>query len=322
MDGFLSALKAAAEPTRLRLLALLAHGELSVSELTQILAQSQPRISRHLKLLTDAGLVSRCREGAWAFYRLADHGPYERLGRLLVAEMQDGNLIFLRDRERLDAVRATRAEAAAAYFRANAAHWEEIRALYLSEREVEAAMLDLIERRPVERLIDLGTGTGRVLEVFAPHVGRALGFDVSHDMLTVARSNLAEAGLTHCQVRHGDLFGLPAGTGSADIVTLHQVLHFLDDPSGAVAEAARLVAAGGRLVIVDFLAHDMEFLRTQHAHRRLGFSAHEVADWCAQAGLNAAPPRTLPPNGPGLTVGLWCAMREPAQLPQTALQVA
>jgi ArsR family transcriptional regulator len=318
MEELLSALKAAAEPTRLRLLALLTHGELSVSELTQILAQSQPRISRHLKLLTDAGLITRCREGAWAFYRLAEQGQHDALARLLVDEIRGDEPVVARDRERLKAVRATRAEAAAAYFRANAAHWDEIRTLYLTESEVEAAMLDLIGPDPLDSMIDLGTGTGRVLEIFAPVARRAIGFDVNHEMLTVARANLAEAALSHCQVRHGDRFGLPAGTGPADLVTLHQVLHYLDDPAGAVAEAARLVAPGGRLLIVDFLPHDFEFLRSQHAHRRLGFSPQEVAGWCRQAGLRASPPRTLPPEGPGLTVALWCAKAarvvRPAQL--------
>ncbi len=318
MEELLSVLKAAAEPTRLRLLALLTHGELSVSELTQILAQSQPRISRHLKLLTDAGLIMRCREGAWAFYRLAEQGPHEALARLLVDEIRGDEPVVARDRERLKAVRAARAEAAAAYFRANAARWDEIRTLYLTESEVEAAMLDLIGPGPLDSMIDLGTGTGRVLEIFAPVARRAIGFDVNHEMLTVARTNLAGAALSHCQVRHGDLFGLPAGTGPADLVTLHQVLHYLDDPAGAVVEAARLVAPGGRLLIVDFLSHDFDFLRSQHAHRRLGFSPQEVAGWCRQAGLRAGPPQTLPPEGPGLTVALWCAQAarvvRPAQL--------
>jgi ArsR family transcriptional regulator len=320
MEELLSALKAAAEPTRLRLLALLTHGELSVSELTQILAQSQPRISRHLKLLTDAGLITRCREGAWAFYRLAEQGQHEALARLLVDEIRGDEPVVARDRERLKAVRAARAEAAAAYFRANAARWDEIRTLYLTESEVEKAMLELIGPDPIDSMIDLGTGTGRVLEIFAPRVGRAIGFDVSHEMLTVARANLAEAAFGHCQVRHGDLFGLPAATGPADLVTLHQVLHYLDDPAGAVAEAARLVAPGGRLLIVDFLSHDFDFLRSQHAHRRLGFSPQEVADWCRQAGLRAGPPRTLPPEGPGLTVALWCARA--ARVVRPALLVA
>lgn len=322
MTRLLLALKAAAEPTRLRMLALLARGELSVSELTSILAQSQPRVSRHLKLLTDSGLVARSREGAWAFYRLSDHGESGRLSRLLVAEVPKTDPVFLRDHQRLESVREARAQAAAAYFRDNASRWDAIRSLYLEEREVEAAMLETVGSEPIEVLFDLGTGTGRVLEVFAPRVRRAVGFDISRDMLTVARANLAKAGLDHCQVRQGDIFDLPVGSGLADLVILHQVLHFLDNPAGAVAEAARLLGPGGRLLVVDFLAHDFEFLRVEHAHRRLGFESGEVATWCRQAGLEARAARTLPPEGKGLTVGLWSAVRADTSVARPNLEFA
>ena len=305
------------------MLALVARGELSVSEITQILSQSQPRVSRHLKLLTDAGLVTRSREGAWAFYRLSDQEG-GRLARLLVSEVPKLDPVFVRDHQRLEAVREARAQAAASYFRDNAGHWDQIRSLYLAEGEVEAAMLDMVGPGPIDTLYDLGTGTGRVLEVFAPHVRRAIGFDISHDMLTVARANLARAALDHCHVRQGDIFDLPVGSGMADLVVLHQVLHYLDDPAGAVAEAARLLRPGGRLLVVDFLPHEFEFLRAEHTHRRLGFDPEEVRGWCRQAGLEAGLLRALPPDrgGEGLTVGLWSAAHKLTQVESPNMEMA
>jgi len=311
LEPLLAGLRAGGDPTRLRLLALLARGDLNVKDLTQILGQSQPRISRHLKLLTEAGLIDRFREGSWVFYRLAESGPQSALAQGIVGLVDPGEAVIARDLERLTAVKEERAAGAAVYFRAQAGDWDRLRALHVDEAEVERAMLEVIGERPFDRLLDLGTGTGRVLELLAPHIRRGVGIDLSHEMLSVARAKLDAAGYGHCQVRHGDLYALPFEAASFDVVTIHQVLHYLDDPARAIGEAARMLRPGGRLLIVDFAPHDLEFLRQEQAHRRLGFAAGEVAKWIASAGLRLglhselSPPETA--AGTGLIVSLWLA---------------
>jgi ubiquinone/menaquinone biosynthesis C-methylase UbiE/DNA-binding transcriptional ArsR family regulator len=305
-------LKAAGETTRLRILALLAEAELTVSELTDILRQSQPRISRHLRLLAEAGLVERFREGSWAFFRLGERGTAE-LARELIARLDHGDGTVARDRERLAAVRASRAAAAQAYFRAHAAEWDRIRALHAGDAAVEAAIVESLSERPFRSLLDLGTGTGRMLELFGPHIERGLGIDLSREMLSVARAHLDRAGLKNCSVRHGDIYDLSVPRDSFDVVVIHQVLHFLDDGARAIAEAARVLRPQGRLVVVDFAPHEQEFLREEHAHRRLGFAAETVHQWLAAAGLDVMFQRTLAPDdGPDgrIAVSLWLA-RDP-----------
>lgn len=307
MEHLLNGLRAAAEPTRLRILALCAHGELTVSELTQILGQSQPRVSRHLKLLGEAGLLDRFREGTWAFFRLAATGAAGELARVLVDRIPDDDETVARDLQRLAAVKVTRAETAAAYFRANAATWDRVRSLYVDEREVEQALLGLLPEREVQDLLDIGTGTGRIVELVGRRGVRAVGVDSSRDMLGVARANLERARLPHCQVRFADAYQLPMPAASFDAVTIHQVLHYLDDPGEAIAEAARVLRPGGRLVVVDFAPHELDQLRAEHAHRRLGFADGEMEQWLRRAGLEPAPRLVLP--GDPLTVVLWPARR-------------
>ncbi|MFI5398324.1 MAG: ArsR/SmtB family transcription factor [Candidatus Binatia bacterium] len=313
MEPLLSALRAAAEPTRLRLLAILARGELTVSELTRVLHQSQPRVSRHLKLLCDAGLLERWPEGAWVFYRVVDRGDGAGVAHALLNLVPADDLELARDQERLEQVRRERAERAAAYFRDNAACWDRIRRLYIGETAVERAMLKAAGGADLGDLVDLGTGTGRVLEVFAPRVRRGIGIDESHEMLNVARAKLDARGIANCQVRLGSLYDVPLPSQCADVVTLHQVLHFLDDPAAALKEAARLLRPGGRLLVVDFAPHEMEFLRAGYAHRRLGFAADEVTRWCTAAGLRGLAVRHLKASGNAahdtLTVSLWTALR-------------
>lgn len=308
MDALLVALKAAAEPTRLRLLALCAHGELSVSDLTQILGQSQPRVSRHLKLLCESGLLDRFREGTWAYFRLAQSGAMAELARTLVDMVGDSDPILALDLQRLDAIKRARTEAAAAYFRDNAGHWDVIRALHVPEREVEGALLALLPADGVRDFLDIGTGTGRMLELFGPRVSRAVGIDSSREMLAIARAKLDQAGLHHCQVRLGDMYQLPLPSASVDAAVVHQVLHFAEEPADVVAEAARVLRPEGRLVIVDFAEHAVESLRTDHAHRRLGFADEEVTGWVRAAGLCPEPAVRLP--GDPLTVTIWMARRE------------
>lgn len=310
-------LSGAGEPTRLRILALLEREELAVVELCRILEQSQPRVSRHLKILAEAGLVERFPDGAWVFYRLPMGGESGALARsvLRLLDPDDGDLRG--DLARLRGVRDARVAGAAAYFAGAAPRWAEMRAFHVDEAEVEAAILAAAGPGPFARLIDLGTGTGRMLTLLAPRARRAQGLDLSQQMLNVARAQTAAAGLSACELRHGDIRATGLPDACADLVVVHQVLHYLADPAVAVAEAARLVAPGGRLLVIDFARHELEFLREAHQHRRLGFADLEIARWLRAAGLEAAPATTLPPPsgrpGPGLTVKIWSAPRAPVQ---------
>jgi ubiquinone/menaquinone biosynthesis C-methylase UbiE/DNA-binding transcriptional ArsR family regulator len=311
-----AALKAAGEPTRLRILALLAEAELTVSDLTDILRQSQPRISRHLRLLSEAGLVERFREGSWAFFRLGERaggGGGAEIARELIARLDPADTTVARDRERLAAVRTARAAAAQTYFRRHAAEWDRIRKLHVADEAVEDAIRSALADRPIRALLDLGTGTGRMLELFGPDIERGLGLDLSLDMLALARARLDRAGLRHCSVRQGDIYDLALPRDSFDVVIVHQVLHFLDDSARAIQEAAQVLRPGGRLLVVDFAPHDLEFLRDEHAHRRLGFAPETVSQWLAGAGLDVVAQNTLPPDGDAegkIAVSLWLA-RDP-----------
>ena len=312
-DELSTMLKAAGEETRLRLLALLAEAELTVTELTEILRQSQPRISRHLRLLAESGLVVRFREGSWAFFRLAEHGDKADLARSLAAQLDPDDRMMARDRERLAAVRAARATAAQAYFREHAAEWDRIRRLHAADAAVEAEIQAALADRPFRSLLDLGTGTGRMLELLGPGLERGLGIDLSLDMLALARARLDRAGLRHCSVRHGDIYDLALPRDSFDVVIVHQVLHYLDDGARALREAARVLRPQGRLLVIDFAPHELEFLREEHAHRRLGFAEETVSQWLEQAGLDVISHRNVPPEAGSdgeIAVSLWLA-RDP-----------
>jgi ubiquinone/menaquinone biosynthesis C-methylase UbiE len=313
MDKILQGLRAVGETSRLRLLHLLAQGELNVTEITQILGQSQPRISRHLKLMCDAGLLDRYREGSWVLFRLKDSGPGAKLAQAVVELLPSQAAQLKRDAEQLKAVREARAAEAQRYFKANASNWHQIRALHVSEAEVEAAWLKLVGEGEIETLVDLGTGTGRVLELLAPRARQAIGIDRSREMLAIARANLEKAGLRHAQVRLGDVNSLALPDRVAELVTIHQVLHYLDDPPKALAEAERVVKPGGRVLIVDFAPHDHDFLREEHAHRRLGIAADHMSVWLQRTGLGLAHFSTLKPpkrmTKTGLTVSVWLAIK-------------
>lgn len=321
-----AALKAAAEGTRLRILALLGEAELTVSDLTAILRQSQPRISRHLRLLAEAGLVERFREGSWAFFRLGELGGAADLARTLIGRLDPSDPTLVRDRERLTAVRSARAAAAQAYFGRHAAEWDEIRKLHVADAAVEAAIRAALAEQPFRSLLDLGTGTGRMLELFGTDIERGLGLDLSREMLAVARARLERAGLRHCSVRQSDIYDLALPADTFDVVVVHQVLHFLDDGARAIREAARVLRPGGRLLIVDFAPHDLEFLREEHAHRRLGFAPETVAQWMTAAGLDVVAHESLPPEAGTegkIAVSLWLGRdRRPALAAPTQREVA
>ena len=306
-DHTVEALRAAGEPTRLRVLSLLAGEELSVMELSRILDQSQPRVSRHLKLMTDAGLIERFPDGARVFYRLTSDAPARRLIDT-VLDVLDTTAGEADDR-RLEEVRRDREVAADAYFERIAPQWDRIRSLYVCETAVEAAILQAAGEGPFDRVVDLGTGSGRMLTLLGKRAKMSLGIDLSQNMLNIARANVSKAGLDKVELRHGDIFATRLPERSADLVLVHQVLHYLADPAAAVAEAARLVMPGGRLLIVDFAPHRLEHLREEHQHRRLGFSDGEMRRWLGGAGLTASAPIALPPDTDGLTVVIWTAER-------------
>ena len=304
----ITALEAAGEITRLRLLALLSEAELTVSELVTILGQSQPRISRHLKLLSEAGLIERHREGAWAFFRLADRDALGEVAQAIVGRLDRADPLLAADHARLAEVRASRAEQASRYFAERAADWDRIRSLHVPEERVEAALRDIVGDRHYHAVLDLGTGTGRMLELLAAHANRAVGLDQSPAMLNVARARLDHAGFRNVQLRQGDIYALPVERDGYDLVVIHQVLHYLDDPARALREAVRTLRPGGRLVIIDFAPHELEFLREKHAHRRLGFSHDEIAALLEEIGLDVETQRDLAPqtsDADQLTVSIW-----------------
>lgn len=307
MDGLLAGLRAAGEPTRLRLLALCAHAELSVSELTQILGQSQPRVSRHLKLLVEAGLLARFREGSLVYYRLAEKDRAAHLARTLVDLLPADDAELSRDLTRLEKTREKRAAIAENYFRENASEWKKIRALHVPEADVERMLLECVGPERIEHFLDIGTGTGRMLELFAQQINRGIGIDTSADMLAIARTQLEDERFKHIQIRKGDMYNMPIDDLSVDVATLHLVLHYSLEPAAVVVEAARTLKPSGRLVIVDFAAHQEELLRTEHQHQRLGFTDKEIEQCMQQAGLVPRQPMAL--AGDPLTVKCWQGTR-------------
>ncbi len=316
MKNVLAALKAAGEVTRLRLLFILSRGEFNVTELTQILGQSQPRLSRHLKLLAEAGLLERHREGSWVIFRLREDGAAGELARLIADRLDESDPAFAQDLAKVNAILAQRRERAAAYFSAVAEEWDRIRSLHVEEDAVEEAMRAMAGPGPFRLMLDIGTGTGRMLEVFAPRAEEAVGIDGSRAMLAVARGRLARPEYAHVKLRLADATALPVEDGVADLITIHQVLHYLDDPGAVIREAARVLMQGGRLVVADFAPHELEFLREDCAHRRLGIAERDMRRWLERAGLTLVEEKRLEPPAAlgekGLTVLLWLAERRNA----------
>lgn len=285
LDTLLVGLRAAGEHTRLRILALCARSELSVSELVQILGQSQPRVSRHLKLMVEAGLLERIPEGAQVFLRLAGNSDAGRLARALVELTPEADVVLNRDFARLQQVREARAQSAQDYFQTVAKSWDSIRSLHVSQQKVEGKLREIIGDEPICELLDIGTGTGRILEILSPQVEHGVGVDLSSGMLAVARSNIERQGFSHLQVRKGDMYRLPIEDSSIDLAIVHMVLHYSDEPLEVIREAARVLRPHGRLILVDFAAHGEEKLRDEFNHHRLGFSDDEVRLWFKNCGL-------------------------------------
>lgn len=303
--------RALADATRLRIFSLLRSMELSVGELAQVLGQSQPRVSRHVKILCDAGLAERRKEGSWVFVALGRQAATQPVA----AAIDQWNTVeadhwAVADAARLAAVRADRAASAAQWFEGHADEWDAIRSLHIAESEVEAAMAAVLGDGPLGSLIDIGTGTGRMLELFGAQADTALGIDRSSEMLRLARAKLHDR--PNLELRQADLYALPMADGAAHVAILHHVLHFAQQPGAAIAEAARVLGPGGRLLIADFAPHDREDLRTRDAHTRLGFADDQIAAWFGNAGLALARTDTL--EGGELTVTLWLGRKSGVSL--------
>lgn len=315
------ATRALADLTRLRIMRLIATMELAVGELAQVLGQSQPRVSRHIRILAEAGLAERRKEGSWMFIRNAlpagaGAGLRGAIAALLAAaEAEDAGFAqcCAEDRRRLAAVRRDREAAAASYFARHAEQWDELSALHSPAVAIEAALLEALGPAGLGSLLDIGTGTGRIAEVLAPHAEAVTGLDNSPEMLRIARARLQHLPAARLALVQGDFLALPFPDAAFDTVLFHQVLHYAQAPQAALAEAARVVRPGGRIAIVDFAAHDREELRAVHAHARLGFDDPQMEALLASAGF--APTRTLalpPAPADELTVKIWTATRRGA----------
>jgi len=305
MDQLLASLRAAAEPTRLRLLALAGRGAFCVMEFTEILGQSQPRLSRHLKLLCDCGLLDRVREGTNVWFALPT-GSDGDLARELVARLPADDPTLEADRRQAARVLAQRAREASDSFRRQGADWDEMRALELPAAAVEQALMTLVPEPG--RLLDIGTGTGRVLELLAPRIQQGLGIDASKAMLALARTRLSGQAFAHCAVRQADMYRLQLADAAFDTVVMQMVLHYAEDPAGVVMEAARILRPAGRLIVIDLAAHDRADLVAKRAHRWSGFADTAIVEMMTAAGLLPTAPVTVP--GP-LDVRIWPAERLP-----------
>lgn len=311
-------MRALADPTRLRIMRLLAAMELAVGELAQVLGQSQPRVSRHVGILCDAGLAERHREGSWVFLRASvgkERGTPvgEAVARLLAtAEREDADFAAAcaEDRRQLAAIRAARESSAETYFARHAEVWDELRQLHSPDELVEAKLVEALGDEPLGHVLDIGTGTGRMAELFAARAERVVALDKSLDMLRFARAKLQNLPSGAVELVQGDFAALPFPAGGFDTVLLHQVLHFAQDPAAPLAEAARVTRPGGRIAIVDFDAHQREELRDRHAHARLGFTDAAISALLTEAGFTPAPPIAL--EGGELVVKIWLGTRQGA----------
>ena len=317
MINLLNIMRALADPTRLRIVFLVRRLELSVGELVQILDQSQPRVSRHIRILDEAGLLERRKEGSWVFLRPSGLLTDGSLASLLAEADVSQAKAFQRDLLRLDEVRNARTAMAAHYFAAHADEWDSLRSLHIADSEVEARLAQILHSAPLGRVLDVGTGTGRIVELFAADASRLVAIDSSPEMLRLARAKIANLSpeiASKVDIKLGDFNMLPVGNGEFDTVIFHQVLHYAQHPEAVIAEAIRTLAPGGRLVIVDFAAHDLEELRTVHAHARLGFSDEFMKKAFTNHGLQMVHQTAL--EAGALVVKVWMGEKISAQQPR------
>jgi ubiquinone/menaquinone biosynthesis C-methylase UbiE len=314
MDEILNIMRALADPTRLRIALLIRQLELSVGEVVQILGQSQPRVSRHIRILDEAGIAQRRKEGSWVFLRPGPVLTGGNLDALFISQNAADNRAVTRDMAKLEQVRAARADMAAAYFALRAEEWDELRSLHIAESEVEEAMQAILCAAPLGAVLDIGTGTGRMIELFGAGATRFTAIDNNTEMLRVARAKLSGASqaASRIEIMLGDFNALPLGDAQYDTILFHQVLHYAQAPERVIAEAARVLAPSGRILIVDFAPHDREELRSVHAHARLGFSDEAIAAAYASCGIHMAHQATL--DGGELTVKIWMGQKNAASI--------
>lgn len=319
MDAIATYLKTLGHQDRLRILALLSQGELTVSELVQILSLSQPRVTQYIKSLEQVGIVERMREGSWVFSRLKrGQEAHSAILAATLSALSEQDELLAADRESLNKVRAERSRQAEAFFASVANDHDQLGHEYLPQADIETALLELVQGQEFARMVDLGTGTGRMLKLFAPHIHSGVGVDDSVEMLRVARHTLSDDAYTHISVQQADLQDAPLKDGAADLVTLHQVLHFLDDPARAMKESARLLGDGGQLLVTDFAAHEFENYRENYAHRRLGFSDQDMRIFLTETGFQITQTRTLPASALNTPdVKIWHAIKTSAALSAT-----
>ena len=311
MDAIATYLKTLGHPDRLRILALLSQGELTVSELVQILGLSQPRVTQYIKSLEQVGIVERMREGSWVFSRLK-RGQQANSAILAatLAALAGENALLDSDRDSLNKVRDDRSRQAEAFFASVANDLDQLGHEYLPQADIETALLSLVPGQEFSRMVDLGTGTGGMLKLFAPHIRSGVGVDDSVEMLRVARHTLSDDAYMHISIQQADLQDAPLKDGAADLVTLHQVLHFLEEPARAVNEAARLLVDDGHLLITDFALHDFDSYHEKYSHRRLGFSDQDMHQLLSDYGFELDQVRTLPASGPTTPdVKIWHAIK-------------
>lgn len=284
MQEVIEILKAIGEDTRIRILALLSHGEMTAGELSNVLCQSQPRVSRHIKLLYEAGVIDKRSEGSWVFVKLKSDKSIANLIDIILNMVPNSDFTIERDYTRLLEIKAQREEKAKLYFEEIAGEWEDLRKLHQPE-EVENCLFSMVKSNEFDFHLDLGSGVGRLLEVFADKCEKSEGIDSSRGMLNIARTKFDEKGLKSINVRMGDILSLPYSDSSVDLLTIHQVLHYLEDPFACIKEAARVLSEDGIILLADFAPHNYENLRTQYGHRRLGFDEAEINNWCKQLNL-------------------------------------
>jgi ArsR family transcriptional regulator len=308
MNTLMKILKALAEPSRLRLLVLCNQGEFSVSELVYILGQSQPRVSRHLKVLCDAGLLQNIRDGIWVLYRITTETEPAAIAKKLLTSIPKDDPIIVMDHKRLGTIQSERGVSATDYFRCSALQWDKIRNLHIEDQKVEYVIDSILKEMPINKFLDIGTGTGRMLELAGAYAETLDGIDQSREMLAVARVNLERAGVKNYSLHKGDMYQLQVPDDKYDVICIHQVLHFSAKPSRAIAEATRALQPGGRLIVIDFVTHEMMELREIYHHSRLGFSDGEFVHWFQQNGLNFKKPVHL--SGGKLIVGIWVGIKQ------------
>lgn len=307
LSSTLEALRAIAEHTRLRILLLCAHGELTVGDLSEILEQSQPRVSRHLKLMHEAGVLERHQEGQSVWFRAVTAGPLASLVRETVDQVSHDDEHHKHDLARLRLVTDTWEVQAQSYFRKHYARWDEVRRGLIDEATVDAALRDRFAETEAETLLDVGTGTGHVLRLLGPEITEGVGIDVSRDMLLAARAAIHNEGLPHCQVRQGDMRKLPFENGSFDALSLHLVLHYAEHPNDVISECGRVTAPGGWIFLVDFGPHERRDFTRQHGHRWPGFADDSVRQWLAGAGFAGIQTETITHGAPDVL--FWVAQK-------------